>query len=175
MNILRVKSVTLTRIMCVCCSFWRFLPFQACFTITVNPVKIRSQGCTLQFRPLSMRRWLAHRKSSRSAFFSAIFYDLRPLHSSTCLNIKSPRAFRWKRAFCTRISKFASFWLCFEQTDRTRPRKKLGYEVNFPSIASGTIDQYTVFTPSPQRHLALIYYTDQIPDSDVKLAKSYDT
>ena len=72
-------------------------------------------------------------------------------------------------------SKFASFWLYFEQADRTRPRKKLGYEVNFPSTASGTIDQYTVFTPSPQRYLALIYYTDQIPDFDVKLAKSYDT
>ena len=115
------------------------------------------------------------RKSSRSASFSTIFYDLRSLHPGTCLNTKTPRAFRWKRAFCTWISKFASFWLCFEQANWTRPRKKLGYEVNFLSTASGTVDQCTIVTPSPQRHLALIYYPDQIPDSDVKLAKSYDT
>ena len=104
-----------------------------------------------------MRRWFAHRKCSRSAFFSAIFYDLRSLHSGTCLNTKTPRAFRWKRAFCTWISKFASFWLCFEQANWTRPRKKLGYEVNFLSTASGTVERCTILTPSPQRHLALIY------------------
>ena len=38
MNILHVKSMTLTHILCVRCSFWRFLPFEACFTITVIPV-----------------------------------------------------------------------------------------------------------------------------------------
>ena len=161
MNILRVKSITLIRILCVPCSFWRFLPFQACFTITVIPVKIRSQGCTLRFRPLSMRRWFVHRKSSRSAFFSVIFYDLRSLHSGTCLNTKSPCAFRWKRAFCTWISQFASFWLYFEQADRTRPRKKLGYEVNFLSTACGTVEQCTILTPFPQRHLSLIYCPHQ--------------
>ena len=108
-----------------------------------------------------MRRWFAHRKSSRSAFFSAIFYDLRSLHSGTCLNTKTPRAFRWKRSFSTWISKFASFWLCFEQANWTRPRKKLGYEVNFLSTASGTVERCTILTPSPQRHLALIYCPDQ--------------
>ena len=35
MNILHVKSITLTHILCVRCSFWRFLPLQVCFTITV--------------------------------------------------------------------------------------------------------------------------------------------
>ena len=35
MNILQVKSRKLTHILCVLCSFWRFLPFQVCFTITV--------------------------------------------------------------------------------------------------------------------------------------------
>ena len=35
MNILHVKSITLTHILCVRCSFWRFLPLQICFTITV--------------------------------------------------------------------------------------------------------------------------------------------
>ena len=62
------------------------------------------------------------RKSSRSASFSTIFYDLRSLHPGTCLNTKTPRAFRWKRSFSTWISKFASFWLCFEQANWTRPR-----------------------------------------------------
>ena len=35
MNILQVKSIELTTILCVRCSFWRSLPFQACFAITV--------------------------------------------------------------------------------------------------------------------------------------------
>ena len=112
-----------------------FCCFKGCFTITVIPVKRWSQGCcTLRFRPLSMRRWFAHRQSSWSAFFSVIFYDLRSLHSGTCLNTKTPRAFRWKRAFSTWISLFASFWLCFEQANWTGSRKKLGYEVNFLSL-----------------------------------------
>ena len=105
----------------------------------------------------------------------AIFYDLRSLHPGTCLDTKTPYAFRWKRAFSTRISKFASFWLCYEQANGTRPRKELGHEVNFLSTASGIVDQRKILTPFPQRHLALIHYPDQIPDSDVKLAKSYDT
>ena len=40
----------------------------------------------------------------------------------------------------TCISMFASFWLCFEQADWTRPLKKLGCEVNFLSTGSGTVD-----------------------------------
>ena len=59
-------------------------------------------------------------------------------------------------------SKFASFWLYFEQADRTRPRKKLGYEVNFLSTASGTVEQCTILTLTPQRHLALIYCPHQL-------------
>ena len=144
MNILRVKSITLIRILCVPCSFWRFLPFQACFTITVIPVKIRSQGCTLRFRPLSMRRWFAHRKSSRSAFFSAIFYDLRSLHSGTCLSTKSPRAFRWKRAFCTWIpSLLLSGYTLNKQTGHGRGRN-LGTRLIFspPRVVRSSNVQY---------------------------------
>ena len=92
----------------------------------------------------------------RNAILS-MFNDLRSLHSGTCLNTKTPRAFRWKRAFCTWISKFASFWLCFEQADWTQPRKKLGYEVNFLSTASGTVEQCTILAPSPQRHQACFF------------------
>ena len=83
--------------------------------------------------------------------------DLRSLHSGTCLNAKTPRAFRWKRTFCTWISKFASFWLCFEQADWTQPRKKLGYEVNFLSTASCTVEQCTILAPSPQRYQACFF------------------
>ena len=39
MNILHVKSITLTRILCFRCSFQRFLLFLGCITITVIPVK----------------------------------------------------------------------------------------------------------------------------------------
>ena len=94
--------------------------------------------------------------------FLAIFYDLRSLHSGTCLNTKTPHAFRWKRAFSTWISKFASFWLCFEQANWTGSRKKLGYEVNFLSTASGTVEQCTILIVSPQRHLALLYCPHQL-------------
>ena len=81
-------------------------------SITVIPVIRRSQGCTPWFRPLTTRRWFAPWKSSRSAFFSATAYDLRSLLSGTCLDTKTPRAFRWKRAFSTCISTLASLCLC---------------------------------------------------------------
>ena len=118
--------------------------------LTVIPVKWRSRGCTLRFRPLSTRRWFAPRNSSWSAFFSAILYDLRSLHPGTCLNTKTPYTFRLKRAFPTRISKSASFWLCSWQANWTRPRKRLGYDFNFLSTASGTVDQCTMLTSSPE-------------------------
>ena len=57
-NILHVKSIKLTRVLCIRCSFWRFLPFEACLTITVIPVKRRSQSCTLRFQPLFTRKIL---------------------------------------------------------------------------------------------------------------------
>ena len=57
-----------------------------------------------------------------------------------CLITKIPRAFHWKGAFSTSISKFASLWLCSEQSDWIRPRKRLGYEVNFLSTAGGMVD-----------------------------------
>ena len=37
MNILHVKSLELTHILCVRCGFWRSLPFLARFAITVIP------------------------------------------------------------------------------------------------------------------------------------------
>ena len=96
------------------------------------------------------RRWFAPRNSSRSAFFSAILYDLRSLHPGTCLNTKTPCTFRLKRAFPTRISKSASFWLCSWQANWTRPRKRLGYDFNFLSTASGTVNLSTILTPSSE-------------------------
>ena len=35
MKIFLVKSIKITNTLCIRCSFWRFLPFYACFTITV--------------------------------------------------------------------------------------------------------------------------------------------
>ena len=150
-----------THIWCVRRSFLRFLPFKACLAITVIPVVRRRQGCTLRFRLLSTRRWLAPRKSSRSTFFSAIVYDLRSLHPGTCLNTKTSRAFRWKRAFSTCISKFASLWLCSWWPPKSLSRPCLVYEANFLSTPSGTVDKCTILTPFPRRHLALIYCLDQ--------------
>ena len=43
MNILPVRLIKLTHSSCVCCGFWRSRPFQACFTITVIPVKKEKQ------------------------------------------------------------------------------------------------------------------------------------
>ena len=133
MNILHVASIKLTHILCILRSFWRFLPFEIFFTIIVIHVKRRSQGCTLRFRVISCEVFtpritpdfnrcpsglgLHPKKSFRSAFSSAILYDLRSLHPGTCLNTKTPSAFHWKRAFSTCISKFASPWLGFEQVD----------------------------------------------------------
>ena len=39
------------------------------------------------------------RKFSRSAFFSAIRNDLRSFHPGTCLNTKTPRAYRFNERF----------------------------------------------------------------------------
>ena len=99
MDILLEKSITLAHILCVRYSFWQFLTFEARFFIPVIPVKRPSQGCTLKFRPLSTRRWFKSRKFSRSAFFSAILNDLRSFHPGTCLNTKTPHAYRWNERF----------------------------------------------------------------------------
>ena len=47
MDNLHVKSIEFMHILCVRRSFWQFLPFSACFAITIIPVIRRSQGCTL--------------------------------------------------------------------------------------------------------------------------------
>ena len=57
-----------------------------------------------------------------------------------------------------RVRLLLSGFVLNKQTGHGRGRNL--YEVNFLSTASGTVDQYTILTPSPQRHLALIYYTD---------------
>ena len=44
MNILHVKSIELTHILCVRCGFRRSLPFLACFAITVIPVIQRNRS-----------------------------------------------------------------------------------------------------------------------------------
>ena len=65
--------------------------------------------------------------------YTSIYAISSWLHSQSTVATFSPLSLyhRWstgneKRAFSTWISKFASFWLCFEHADWTRPRKRLG-------------------------------------------------
>ena len=141
MNILHVKSIELTTILCVRCSFWRSLPFQACFAITVIDILVirRRQGWTLQFPPLSTRSWFAPLKSSPSVFFSAIVYDLRSLDPGTCLNTKLHAHFAENERFLPAI--LGSLIPGYDLDDQTgQGRRRLGYEVNFLSTTSGTVD-----------------------------------
>ena len=141
MNILHVKSIELTNILCVRCSFWRSLPFQACFAITVIDILVirRRQGWTLQFPPLSTRSWFAPLKSSPSVFFSAIVYDLRSLDPGTCLNTKLHAHFAENECFLPAI--LSSLISGHDLDDQTgQGRRRLGYEVNFLSTTSGTVD-----------------------------------
>ena len=141
MNILHAKSIELTPILCVGCSFWRSLPFQACFAITVIVILVirRRQGWTLQFPPLSTRSWFASLKSSPSVFFSAIVYDLRSLDPGTCLNTKLHAHFAENERFLPVI--LSSLISGHDLDDQTgQGRRRLGYEVNFLSTTSGTVD-----------------------------------
>ena len=141
MNILHVKSIELTNILCVRCSFWRSLPFQACFAITVIDILVirRRQGWTLQFPPLSTRSWFAPLKSSPSVFFSAIVYDLRSLDPGTCLNTKLHAHFAENERFLPAV--LSSLISGHDLDDQTgQGRRRLGYEVNFLSTTSGTVD-----------------------------------
>ena len=141
MNILQVKSIELTTILCVRCSFWRSLPFQACFAITVIDILVirRRQGWTLQFPPLSTRSWFAPLKSSPSVFFSAIVYDLRSLDPGTCLNNKLHAHFAENERFLPAIPSSLTYGHDLE--DQTgHGRRILGYEVNSLSTTSGTVD-----------------------------------
>ena len=140
MTIPHVKSIELT-ILCVRCSFWRSLPFQACFAITVIDILVirRRQGWTLQFPPLSTRSWFAPLKSSPSVFFSAIVYDLRSLDPGTCLNTKLHAHFAENESFLPAI--LSSLISGHDLDDQTgQGRRRLGYEVNFLSTMSGTVD-----------------------------------
>ena len=141
MTIPLVKSIELTNILCVRCSFWRSLPFQACFVITVIDILVirRRQGWTLQFPPLSTRSWFAPLKSSPSVFFSAIVYDLRSLDPGTCLNTKLHAHFAENERFLPAI--LSSLISGHDLDDQTgQGRRRLGYEVNFLSTTSGTVD-----------------------------------
>ena len=141
MTIPHVKSIELTNILCVRCSFWRSLPFQACFAITVIDILVirRRQGWTLQFPPLSTRSWFAPLKSSPSVFFSAIVYDLRSLDPGTCLNTKLHAHFAENERFLPAI--LSSLISGHDLDDQTgQGRRRLGYEVNFLSTTSGTVD-----------------------------------
>ena len=141
MTIPHVKSIELTNILCVRCSFWRSLPFQACFAITVIDILVirRRQGWTLQFPPLSTRSWFAPLKSSPSVFFSAIVYDLRSLDPGTCLNTKLHAHFAENERFLPAI--LSSLISGHDLDDQTgQGRRRLGFEVNFLSTTSGTVD-----------------------------------
>ena len=143
MNILHVKSIELTTILCVRCSFWRSLPFQACFAIMhcycYFCYSWWRQGWKLRFRPLSTRSWFAPLKSSPSVFFSAIVYDLRSLDPGTCLNTKLHAHFAENERFLPAI--LGSLISGYDLDDQTgQGRRRLGYEVNFLSTTSGTVD-----------------------------------
>ena len=141
MTIPLVKSIELTNILCVRCSFWRSLPFQACFAITVIDILVirRRQGWTLQFPPLSTRSWFAPLKSSPSVFFSPIVYDLRSLDPGTCLNTKLHAHFAENERYLPAI--LSSLISGHDLDDQTgQGRRRLGYEVNFLSTTSGTVD-----------------------------------
>ena len=98
---------------------------------------------TLQFRQLSTRRWFASRKSSRSAFFSAILYDLRSSHPETSIP-KLPAYFVENDRFLPAFpSPLLSGYSLHNQTGHGRG---LGYEVNFLSTACGTVDEFTICT-----------------------------
>ena len=55
-----------------------------CYILVIR----RSEGCTLQFRPLSTQRRFALRKSIQLAIFLPTVYDLRSIHPGKCLNSK---------------------------------------------------------------------------------------
>ena len=74
-------------------------------------------------------------------------WDVSPYQNSPCISLETGEP------FFSCISKFASLWLCSWQSDWTWPQKRLGHEVNFLPTTSGTVDQCTILTLSPQRHL----------------------
>ena len=79
--------------------------------------------CTYRFRPLSTRRWFAPRKSSRSAFSTAIVYNLRSFHPGTCLNTKLPAHFAGNERFLPAFpSSLLSGYALDDQTGHGRGR-----------------------------------------------------
>ena len=111
---LHVKSITLTHILCFRCSFQRF----CCFKVALPSLLFLSKDEV---------------KASHSDF------DRCPCGGG--LRTDNPPDRHFSQPYF--ISEFASFWICFEQANWTGSRKKLGYEVNFLSTASGTVEQYT--------------------------------
>ena len=86
-----------------------------------------------------------------SAFFSAILHYLRSFHPGTCLNTKNPRAFRWNERFLPAFpSSLFSGYALDNQPGHDR-RKDLGTRSIFS--LPRTVDQCTILTLSPQRHL----------------------
>ena len=92
-----------------------------------HPVSIVASGDFCRFKlALSSLLFLSKNevKAAHSDFeippigiFSAILKIKDHLIPKTCLNTKTPRTFRRKRAFSTCISKFASLWQYFDQAD----------------------------------------------------------
>ena len=168
---LHVKSIKLTRILCVRCSFWRFLPFEACFTITVIPVKRRSQGCTLRFRPLFTT--VVHDRCSKvvcvpkilliGIFLSHTFRSKIIAPSIPKLSTHSAGNERFGSAF---PSSLLSGYALNKQTGHGRGRN-LGRRSIFTlaQVVRSTNVQYSSHRTETPRF-------DLIQDSDVKVEKS---
>ena len=159
-NILHVKSIKLTRVLCVRCSFWRFLPFEACFTVTVIPVKRRSQGCTLRFRPLFTRKILLI-----GIFLSHTFRYKIIAPSLPKLSTHSAGNERFGSAF---PSSLLSGYALNKQTGHGRGRNLGRRSIStLARVVRSTNVQYSPHRTETPRF-------DQIQHSDVKVEKSWN-
>ena len=92
------KSIKLTHILCVRCilaiSAVLSLLYRHCYSCQKTKSRLHIPISTVVYV-----EWFAPRKSSRSAFSTAIVYNLRPLHPRTCLNTKLPAHFAGNERF----------------------------------------------------------------------------
>ena len=98
------------------------------------------------------------RNSSRSAFFSAILYDVRSLHPGTCLNTKTPSA-KNERFLPAFPSPLLSGDTLDKQTGHGRGRDLVTISIfSLPRVVRSINVQCL---PHPLRHHALFYGPDQ--------------
>ena len=173
MNILHVNSITLTTCVSVVVSgdFFRFgLLYHHCYSCQKTKSRVHTPistvvhaevVCAPKILPIGI--FLSHILRSKII----ALWDMSQYQNSPRISLETSVFYQ---NFQVRFF-LAMLWTSKLDT----AAEETWYEVNFLSTVSGMVDQCTILTPSPRRHLALIYYPDQIPDSDVKLAKSYNT